>query len=345
MKKITLQWSVLKRTIVCLLLGAVFLNGCGGDSNPLKDDSGTINPSKDKQKVIENLSIEHAELNTGVIPTNSSSNDAPELSIATVDVSGLKAPGGQGFRPISPDERVSSIFSAPKSMSHDQSRATIQSENAHTLIRVRPGQTINPVINFNTSLEDIEQAQVNVSIQGADGYFVVGKEAFFTPSSCRLKIKTSTDFRPGTFQIIINITDNFLDVTSQNNVVIDVVVTGEPSDDPNRLIVGKWIVKYQAPLPPYFSQDYRGQSVEFKENKTAFVYNPDGTPSSKSGYEFRVSDGVTGLYFKDVYAWEPTSQQWISVIPAKYKIEGLNLTTMMFTELEGYGRALIFERM
>lgn len=344
MKETTLQWFVLKGTVACLLLGMIFLTGCGGDSNPLKDDSGTINPSKDKQKVVENLSVETAAFNTGDFPANSSSDDAPELSIGTVEVTGIKAQGGQDSYRVSTEERPSSILSAPKNANSRQSKVRVQSENAHTLIRIRPGQTINPVINFSTSLEDIEQAQVNVAIQGADGYFAVGKEAFFTPSSCRLKIKTSTDFRPGTFQIIVNITDNFLDVTSQNNVVIDVVVTGEPSDDPNRLIVGKWIVKYQAPLPPYFSQDYRGESIEFKENKTAFVYNPDGSPSSKAGYEFRIADGVTGLYFKDTYLWEPTSQQWIPMTPAKYKIEGLNLTTMMFTELEGYGRALIFER-
>lgn len=344
MKRSTFIRSSAKGILLCLLPALLMLGGCSGDDNPLKDDSGTINPSKDKQKVVENLTIEDATFSSDTFPENSTDDSAPVLSISSVDVVGIKAPGRRDWSSASQDY-PSTMIAAPGQPIGKQDNTTIQSENAHTIIRIRPGQTINPVINFDTSLEDVDQAQVNVSIQDADGHFVVGKEAFFTPSSCRLKIKTSTNFRPGTFQIIVNITDNFLDVTSQNNVVIDVVVTGTPSDDANRLIVGKWFIKYQAPLPPYFSTDYRGNTIEFRENKTVADFQPDGTPISRGKYEIRTVDGISGIYFSDTEYREPTSGQWAPLpVSAKYRIEGLNLTTLMMGEIEGYGRALILEK-
>lgn len=330
-----------------MIIGMLLIAGCKTENNPVSignDAQGTVDPTADKNGVLDNLTIEGATRISQGFPVPTYNWDDPEISFISVSVSSL-APGAGGHSLIVPRRRLADLAPGLPSMAQIgtlQKSETGMDDPEHRLVVLSPGQTkIEPLMGISPSLAQPNSCTLNITVKGAAGYYSVRNCISADGSTAQASIKVGQNIRPGTFQIQVNVSDKSVNpARTTNTIVIDVVIGKSPSSDPKTLIVGTWTVTDQAPLPPYFPWDHRGEVDTYKSDGTG-----RGMTIAGSGFTFDymvrfqdpkwVLDFYDGVYY-DNGAWYPGT---------KYEIVALNETSMVLTELEGgMGRYLILQR-
>lgn len=333
------MFSMPRSVLASIILGLAVV-GCGNDvTSPPFDQQGVIDPSNDKDGVLNGLTIDGAVRSNDTMPQPSNTPGAPFISLDGVEIAGvvIREPGSLA---ATARGRTTPDLSLLACSGSEPMRALTATAGDYQLVRIRPGQRMTPAISIAPAVQSTSDAVINLTVEGATGYYKIGDRNMLTSAKAKIPILVRSDFRPGTFSILINFTDKRTRLTS-NIVRIDVVVENAPSADPKTLLPGAWRVVDQRPLPPLFPTDYRGELDTFRV---------DGTFASKGATDTY----AVGRYVVELYQGKPVVRfsevRLIAPIPspplpgATYEIVSLNSTRMILTEIGGAGRFLVFDR-